>query len=237
MKLKEYMNIKEKYNPIMDNTKIEKELELMIKDKKKLNEKVSYEKRQGTYKFKDKNGQVWEKYKDNGMDWYIRKIDSTHIELKLDITKPLVGGSVYHIAQLKNKPELYNHIQKFVDGKEAIGGKIFENRKILSFKDYLNEITVIDFRKKLKDFKNINKLPDDVQKFMYREVDSFQSKGFQEILGHDKNNKIIIALGGYWDMKRQGKQSKGDKFVIDTWGINKKYIPKEMEVKNYTGRI
>jgi hypothetical protein len=109
----------------------------------------------------------------------------------------------------------------------------------MNFKEYkkLCEVTIIDFKKQLKDFKNIDKLPDDVQKFMYREIDHFSSHGFQEMLGYDKTNKIIISLGGHWDKRSEGKVSSNDKFVIDTWGISKKYKPKEVEIKNYTGRI
>ena len=96
-----------------------------------------------------------------------------------------------------------------------------------TFKEYLNEVTTISTEKKLKDISNLKKLPDDVQKFLYREVEKFNSSGFQSMIGH-VGRKAIIDMGGNWD---------DDKFTITSWGIDKKYKPKEITLQNYTGKI
>jgi hypothetical protein len=72
-----------------------------------------------------------------------------------------------------------------------------------------NEVTVIDFTKFLKNISNKEDLPKQTQKFLYREITSFVSKGFQEFNGYI-GRQLVISMGGYWDK---------DKFEITSYGI------------------
>lgn len=72
------------------------------------------------------------------------------------------------------------------------------------------EVTIIDFSKQLKDFDNVKELPDATQKFLYREINSFMSKGFQEVNGYI-GRQAVISMGGHW--------LDNDKFEITSYGV------------------
>ena len=74
----------------------------------------------------------------------------------------------------------------------------------------VNEATAISLKKTLKDIGNIKELPESTQKFLYREIDYFQSSGFQSMLGYI-GRQVVIDMGGYWDAN--------NKFYIESYGI------------------
>jgi len=81
------------------------------------------------------------------------------------------------------------------------------------FYDRLDEgTTTINFTVTLKNLHNKQKLPDETQKFLYREIDSYRAIG-QNVIGYVKN-KIIIDMNGYW---------KDEDYFITSYGI--KNIP------------
>lgn len=77
-------------------------------------------------------------------------------------------------------------------------------------KQDLNEATAISLKKTLKDFGNIKELPDSTQKFLYGEIDYFQSSGFQSMLGYI-GGQVVIDMKGYWD--------GNNKFYIESYNI------------------
>ena len=70
--------------------------------------------------------------------------------------------------------------------------------------------TVINLKKMLKDIGNLEVIPNETQKFLYREVDSFRSIGFQEVVGYI-DRQIIISMEGFW--------GPDNKFYILSYGI------------------
>lgn len=75
-------------------------------------------------------------------------------------------------------------------------------------------ITTIDFHQSIEKIANFTQLPSNVQEAI-KAADHIESKGFQELLGYDKENKIIWSAGGYWD----GRENKpAEKFVIENFG-------------------
>lgn len=120
--------------------KMAKKLEGM---KSKISESVSevkFSKKAGTYKFKDSKGNVWDRFEKEGITWYIRKIDDTHVAMTTDI-KSEYNPATWHVGQLKGNKEFYNHLLKFVAGEEALGGKIFEaEMKTAIFKTKYKEL-------------------------------------------------------------------------------------------------
>lgn len=86
------------------------------------------------------------------------------------------------------------------------------------------EVTIIDFSKGLKDFSNVKDLPEDTQKFLYREITSFSSRGFQEVNGYI-GRQNVISMGGHW----VGKEGN-EKFEITSYGIT---LPNQL-AKDYS---
>jgi cytochrome c-type biogenesis protein CcmH/NrfF len=75
-------------------------------------------------------------------------------------------------------------------------------------------ITTIDFRQTVEKIKNFKQLPGNVQEAV-KSADHIESKGFQELLGYDKENTLIWSAGGHWD----GHENKPDEqFVIQSFG-------------------
>lgn len=78
----------------------------------------------------------------------------------------------------------------------------------------LNEATtIISFAKKISDIKNFNDLPDEVQKEIKGSA-TIESNGFQELVGHDKNNRVSFSAMGHWNQEGV----KTDKFTITSYG-------------------
>jgi len=71
-----------------------------------------------------------------------------------------------------------------------------------------DNITVISFSKSIQQIKNFESLPDNVKEAI-KTADHIESKGFQELLGYNKDNKIIWSAGGYWD---------AETFVLENFG-------------------
>ena len=72
----------------------------------------------------------------------------------------------------------------------------------MSIKDQILEsyekesLTAIDNQFKLKDIENVKDLPDEMAKYMYRNVDTFRSQGFQELEAY-VGREVVISFGGY----------------------------------------
>lgn len=72
------------------------------------------------------------------------------------------------------------------------------------------EETVLNFKKMLKDIGNLETIPSETQKFLYREVDSLRSIGFQEMVGYI-DRQVVISMGGFW--------GPDNKFYIQSYGM------------------
>ena len=79
-----------------------------------------------TFKFKFKDGDVWDQIKLNDVITFVKPIDSTHIMVAYEKNG---HGTAHHIAEFEKKsPDFYKELLKFVKGDEMIGGKLFENK-------------------------------------------------------------------------------------------------------------
>ena len=93
--------------------------------------------------------------------------------------------------------------------RERAVGFVAKIKKIVG-----DTITTIDFRHSVEKIKNFNELPADVQKAI-KAADHIESKGFQELIGYDKGNKILWSAGGHWD----GHENKPtEKFIVQNFG-------------------
>lgn len=88
-------------------------------------EKVStkYVEGMGTFTQIDDEGRVWQEFEQQGMEWQVRQIDSTHFAMKLKNGRG--RETVYHIGQFKGDP-MYDDLLNWLRGREMIGGKVFE---------------------------------------------------------------------------------------------------------------
>jgi len=79
---------------------------------------------------------------------------------------------------------------------------------------YAKADTFISFRQPMAKIKNLQELPKNIQDAI-KTADHMESKGFQELLGYDGNNKIIWSAGGHWD----GHENKpSEKFTVENFG-------------------
>lgn len=93
-------------------------------DKEKVDE-TSFMKRSGSFRVKDREGREWEIIERDGFELAVRKIDGTHFAMAsaddIDGTRP----GIWHIGQMRDDPEFYSEIEKWLSGREMIGGKSF----------------------------------------------------------------------------------------------------------------
>jgi len=93
--------------------------------------------------------------------------------------------------------------------KERAVGFVAKIQKIVG-----DTITTIDFRHSIEKIKNFKDLPTNVQDAI-KAADHIESKGFQELLGYDKSNKLMWSAGGHWD----GHENKStEKFIVQNFG-------------------
>lgn len=84
----------------------------------------------------------------------------------------------------------------------------------MGFLSKIKADTMISFRQTIDKIKNFKQLPNNVQDAI-KSANHIESKGFQELLGYDKDNKIIWSAGGHWD----GRENKPtEKFIVENFG-------------------
>jgi len=84
----------------------------------------------GTFKVTDNEGRIWEVIEQDGYEWLVRKLDTTHFSMAMkqdfDKNPSNFGMKSYHVAQFNNNPEFYQALIKWLGGAEMIGGKSFK---------------------------------------------------------------------------------------------------------------
>jgi hypothetical protein len=62
----------------------------------------------------------------DGLEWYLKRIDSTHVSMSTSISGLKSGFSVNHIAQLKDRP-YYEQVKKWLQGGRWQGQMDFKD--------------------------------------------------------------------------------------------------------------
>jgi hypothetical protein len=114
-----------------------------------------------------------------------------------------------------SKVELKKQLQKL--GLKVQGNHIKKKDIVHLLGVKSDTITTIDFRQPLSKIKNFAELPTNVQEFI-KSADHIESRGFQELIGFSKENKILWSAGGHWDGQRN---TPTEKFVVENFGGGK----------------